>query len=113
MSRIKSKNTRPELKLKKLLRGKGFFYQPKVYGNPDFINFKKRIVIFVDGCFWHGCPKCFELPKTNKSFWRKKINKNFLRDKEITFNYNNSGWKVIRIWEHSIEKNQFPEGLKR
>lgn len=104
MSRIKNKDTKPELKLKNLFNELGFVYQPKGYGKPDFINYKKKTIIFIDGCFWHKCPKCFKLPKTNKKFWEKKINKNSIRDKEINFNYKNSGWSVIRIWEHNIEK---------
>jgi len=103
MSSIRSKNTRPELKLKKLLRGKGFFYQPKVYGNPDFINFKKRLVIFVDGCFWHKCKKHFIRPQTNKKFWMRKINSNVKRDRIVTKNLKKEGWKILRIWEHDIK----------
>ena len=106
MSRIRGRDTKPELKLKDLLERKGFVYQPNESGKPDFINYKKKIIIFVDGCFWHKCPKCFRLPSTNTKFWRDKINKNVLRDKEITKNYQSSGWKVIRIWECEIKTNK-------
>lgn len=102
MSQVKYKDTKPELKLKDFFGKKGFIYQSKEYGKPDFINYKKRIVIFIDGCFWHKCPNCFRLPKTNSTFWKKKINENYRRDKEITINYLNSGWAVKRIWEHDI-----------
>jgi len=107
MSRIKGRDTKPELKLKDFFEKKGFIYQPKEYGKPDFINYKKKIVIFIDGCFWHKCPECFKLPKINKEFWRNKINNNFRRDKEINLNYKNSGWKGIRIWEHEIKKKNY------
>jgi len=105
MSRIRNRNTKPELRLKNLFEEQSFVYQPKRYGKPDFINYRKKTVIFIDGCFWHKCPKCFKLPKTNKKFWKKKINKNFFHDKEVILNYKNSGWKIVRIWEHGINKN--------
>lgn len=82
MSQIKSKNTKPELILKNFLEKKSFIYQQNKYSKLDFIDYKKRIVIFIDGCFWHKCPKCFQYPE---------INKNFLHDKEINLNYRNSG----------------------
>jgi len=105
MSRIRGRDTKPELKLKDYFEKKGFVYQPNEYGKPDFIHYRKKIVVFIDGCFWHKCPKCFKLPETNKEFWEKKINRNCRRDIEIDLNYESSGWKVVRIREHEI-KNQ-------
>lgn len=107
MSRIKCSNTKSELKVKPLFENKGFIYQSRVYGRPDFINFKKKIAVFIDGCFWHKCPQCFKIPSSNKKFWENKINKNFLRDKEVSENYKNSGWNVVRIWEHEIINQEF------
>jgi DNA mismatch endonuclease (patch repair protein) len=101
MSRIKSRNTKPELILKQKL--KGFNYQPNVFGNPDFIDWKNKIAVFIDGCFWHKCPKHFIEPKSNRTYWLPKLNKNTIRDKEINLAYKNSGWNVIRIWEHKLE----------
>jgi len=103
MSRIMGKNTKPELKLKAFFEKKNFIYQSNEYGKPDFIHYRRKIVVFIDGCFWHKCPKCFRLPETNKKFWENKINENCRRDMEITFNYKGSGWKVVRIWEHTIK----------
>lgn len=105
MSKIKGRNTKLELKLKDLLEKKNFIYQPEEYGKPDLIHYRKKIVIFIDGCFWHKCPDCFNLPKTNKGFWKKKTDNNFKRDKEISMNYKKSGWNVVRIWEHKIKKS--------
>ena len=107
MSRIRGQNTKPELKLKSLLRKRGFIYQSKEYGKPDFIDYRKKIVFFIDGCFWHKCPECFKLPDTNKNFWRKKTDDNLRRDREINFAYQNSGWNVVRIWEHQLKKENF------
>ena len=101
MSRIKSKNTKPELILKNKL--KGYIYQPKIFGRPDFINYKEKIVVFCDGCFFHKCPKHFIKPKSNKKYWLPKIERNVLRDKEINMAYKNSGFKISRIWEHSLK----------
>jgi len=104
MSRIKGRDTKPELKLKDFFEKKNFVYQSDEYGKPDFINYKKKIVVFIDGCFWHKCPKCFRLPETNKEFWKKKIYNNSRRDKEVTLNYKSSGWKVVRVWTHNLKK---------
>ncbi len=102
MSKIRSKNTKPELLFKK--KFKGFIYQPKAFGNPDFINYKNKTVIFIDGCFWHKCPKHFTAPKSNKEYWLPKLERNAARDKEIAISYKNAGWNVIRIWEHELKK---------
>ena len=100
MSRIRSKKTLPELRYKKTLSG--FIYQPKAYGNPDFINYKKKMVVFIDGCFWHKCPKHYIRPKSNKKYWASKIERNIIRDKEVEISYKNVGWKIKRVWEHEL-----------
>jgi len=105
MSRIKASETKLELKFKKLFKVLGFIYQPKnVYGKPDFIHKKEKITVFIDSCFWHKCPKHYKGPSTNKKFWRDKINKNSERDKKVTKKLKKDGWRVIRIWEHSIKR---------
>ena len=104
MSKIRKINTKPELILKEKLKGKYFRYQPKLLGNPDFAIKSKKIVIFVDGCFWHKCPRCFRPPKSNKQYWNPKIEKNVERDNQVSKEYERKGWKVIRIWEHQIKK---------
>lgn len=107
MSRIRASETKIELKLKPLLKSLGFVYHPKnIIGNPDFINKKKKIAVFVDGCFWHKCPKHFKLPSSNKSFWKNKINRNAERDKEITKKLKKDDWKVIRIWGHNLKTSR-------
>ncbi|MCX6746877.1 MAG: very short patch repair endonuclease [Candidatus Pacearchaeota archaeon] len=110
MSCIKCRDTKPELRLRQFFEKKGFLYQSDKYGKPDFINKKKKIVIFIDGCFWHKCPEHFRCPESNKEYWLPKLRKNVLRDKEVTLNYKNSGWKVIRIWEHEL-RNPIPENF--
>ena len=102
MSRIRSKNTEPEIALKKLLKGAYFRYQPKAYGKPDFALKNKRIAIFIDGCFWHKCPICYKKPKSNVAYWIPKIKRNVQRAKEVENKLKKEGWKVVRIWEHEV-----------
>jgi len=105
MSMIKSKNTKPELKIKKLMKKLGFTYQPKgIYGKPDFVTKKQKIAVFVDGCFWHKCPKCFVEPKSNRKYWAPKLEQNVKRAKEVNKALKKEGWKVMRFWEHEIMK---------
>ena len=103
MSRIRSKNTKPERLARPLF--KDLEYQPdKVLGNPDFIDWKNRAVIFIDGCFWHKCPEHFKYPKSNRKYWLPKLRRNAVRSIEIELAYRNSGWKIVRIWEHELKK---------
>jgi len=107
MSRIRSQNTKPEITLIKIMKVLKFTYQPKkVIGNPDFANKKQKIAVFIDGCFWHKCPKHYVKPKTNIKFWKDKIKKNIQRDEKVTKNLKEKRWRVIRIWEHDIKKVQ-------
>jgi DNA mismatch endonuclease (patch repair protein) len=71
-------------------------------GKPDFFFRKNRLVVFVDGCFWHGCPKCGHYPKTRSSFWKTKILRNKERDKKNRQKLRRQGIKVVSIWEHSL-----------
>ena len=73
-------------------------------GKPDFAFPKQKVAVFVDGCFWHGCPKCYTRPKTNRKFWDKKRAENMARDHRVTRQLRRQGWKVIRIWQHSLTK---------
>lgn len=113
MSKIRRSHTKPELIIKDYLEKIGFEHQKDYYGKPDFINFKNKTVIFIDGCFWHMCPKCFKMPKSNRLFWKNKLLKNTLRDKEITLNYQYSDWKVIRIWEHTIKSSKYLQFINK
>lgn len=107
MARIRSQgNKSTELKLRSLLVRHGFrgwSVQPKgILGQPDFAFAEAQIAIFVDSCFWHGCPKHLRRPRSNRSYWDAKIDGNKRRDKRLTSRLRNNGWKVIRFWEHDI-----------
>ena len=75
----------------------------KTIGSPDFIFFEEKIAIFVDGCFWHGCPRCGHIPKTNTAYWKAKIQRNQKRDRSVRHLANLLGYRVIRIWECSLK----------
>jgi DNA mismatch endonuclease, patch repair protein len=76
-----------------------------LFGKPDISIKKYKIVIFIDSCFWHQCPVHGNAPKTNISFWKKKLDRNVERDKEVTEYYKKRGWHVKRVWEHEIKKD--------
>ncbi len=116
MSRIKGKDTKPELLVRKFLFAKGFRYRlhdKKLPGKPDIILPKYKTIIFVHGCFWHGHEGCkyFVVPKTRTEWWLEKINKNIFNDKKAISDLQNSGWKVIVIWECKLKSNVIQQTL--
>jgi DNA mismatch endonuclease (patch repair protein) len=71
---------------------------------PDFVFLKLRVAVFVDGCFWHGCPRHATEPRNNAAFWRKKFAANKSRDRLVTRALLRASWRVVRIWEHELRK---------
>ena len=106
MSRIRGTNTKIDLKMNDMLGNSRYKYEmyPKMFGNPDFILTRKKIVIFCDGDFWHGY-KYHEKKRLSKKFWRDKIERNMRRDAMVSRRLRRKGWSVLRFWEHDIEKN--------
>ncbi|HEX4264632.1 MAG TPA: very short patch repair endonuclease [Verrucomicrobiae bacterium] len=100
-------NKETELKLVSLLRSAGIGgwrrHEP-LRGCPDFTFRRNRLIIFVDGCFWHGCPQHCRMPKNNREYWTRKISRNLERDRTITRALKASGWKVLRVWSHSLRR---------
>lgn len=80
-------------------------------GSPDIAVKKYKVVIFIDSCFWHGCPDHYQIPKTNTEFWVEKIKRNKARDEEVTLHYETSGWQILRVWEHQL-KDDFQTTLQ-
>jgi len=76
-----------------------------VFGRPDFIFLKEGLCVFVDGCFWHGCPKCGHIPKTNAGYWRKKILRNRKRDALVRRKLRATGFSVLRVWECELRRS--------
>lgn len=108
MSNIRGKgNKSTEIKLLQLFKEngiKGWRRHQPLPGKPDFIFPKQRLAVFVDGCFWHGCPRCYIKPKQNAKFWREKIGGNKKRDQRVTRQLRRDGWSVCRIWECRLKQ---------
>ena len=117
MSRIRSKNTKPEILVRKFLFSRGFRYRKNVRrlpGTPDIVLRKYRTVIFVNGCFWHGHKGCrySRLPKSNHEFWEKKIERNKTRDLRDRMALRRMGWHVIQVWECQLRPKEREMTLK-
>ncbi|HGY1050431.1 TPA: very short patch repair endonuclease [Aeromonas salmonicida subsp. pectinolytica] len=104
MSGIRSKNTKPELILRRFLHAKGFRFRlhaSSLPGRPDLVLAKYKLCIFVNGCFWHRHPSCkyATMPKSNSDFWQKKFSANVRRDTHAILQLQTQGWRVFIIWE--------------
>ena len=106
MSAIRSRgNATTEKRMIKILREYGIFgwrRQADLLGRPDFVFLDNRLAIFVDGCYWHGCPRCYRAPDDNANYWSEKVARNRARDQSVTRKLRLSGWRVLRFWEHSL-----------
>lgn len=108
MSRVKSRDTKPELLVRKLVFAMGYRYRLHVRdlpGKPDLVFSRKRKVIFVHGCFWHGHERCRygRLPKTRQEFWSNKIEQNRARDVRTVSELKNGGWRVLEVWQCQLK----------
>ena len=108
MSRIKGKDTKPEILVRKFLFAKGFRYRlhdKKLPGKPDIVLPKYKTVIFINGCFWHGHEDCrfFVVPKTRTEWWVEKISRNIANDQKNMNTLQEMGWKVIVLWECELK----------
>lgn len=108
MSRIRSSgNASTELRLIEQLRRAGIIgwrRKARLPGRPDLIFSKRKLAVFVDGCFWHCCPRCQMIPRSNSKYWEMKFAMNRERDKRVNKHLQEKGWFVLRIWEHSLEQ---------
>ena len=116
MSRIKSKNTKPELLVRKFLHANGFRYKlhdKKLSGKPDIVLPKYKTVIFIHGCFWHGHKNCkyFVVPKTRTEWWLNKINSNIANDAKAAKALKKEGWKIIHLWECNLKPTKLERTL--
>lgn len=107
MSRIRGKDTKPEVALRKALWSLGYRYRlkSKLPGKPDLVFPGYRTVVFIDGCFWHRCPVHFQMPENNRQFWQDKISANVRRDRKVTQQLEVNGWQVVRVWEHEVKSD--------
>ncbi len=106
MAAVRSRgNKNTELKLAAILRSariNGWRRHQPLPGHPDFVFRRPRLLIFVDGCFWHGCPRHLRMPQANRAYWKSKIARNVKRDAAHTRALRLAGWRVMRVWEHSL-----------
>lgn len=106
MSRVRSRgNETTELRMITILRAghiTGWRRGVCLIGKPDFTFRRERVVVFIDGCFWHGCRWHFRLPESNRHYWNRKIHANIKRDRKVTRSLQASRWCVLRFWEHSL-----------
>lgn len=105
LSKVKGTDTKMEVEVRHALWHRGLRYRKnyrKLLGTPDIAFPAQRLVVFLDSCFWHGCPMHYKEPKSNVDFWRNKIKRNRERDKEQTEHYLCQGWTVLRYWEHEV-----------
>jgi DNA mismatch endonuclease (patch repair protein) len=104
----RSRDTRPEVSVRKLLHAEGFRYRvaarpiPSVRRTADILFTRAKVAVFIDGCFWHGCPHHYVEPKSNVDYWRPKIAGNMARDLETTQRLQDAGWTVLRYWSHEL-----------
>lgn len=106
MGRIRLRDTAPEIALRRALWAAGLRYRLRMkirlLGQPDIVFPGAKVAVFVDGCFWHGCPVHGHLPKSREEYWGPKIARNQRRDAEVNANLLAMGWRVVRFWEHQV-----------
>jgi DNA mismatch endonuclease (patch repair protein) len=103
----RSRDTKPELAVRRLVHARGLRYRvnvrplPSLRRTADMVFPRRRVVVFIDGCFWHGCPEHYVPSKSNRSYWAPKIAANAARDAETTRTLSDAGWTVLRYWSHT------------
>lgn len=108
MGRIRGKNTEPETLLRSALWARGLRYRVNSktpVGRPDVVVASKKLAVFIDGCFWHGCPQHYVRPRTRDEFWSAKLAENVARDLRQVDELEALGWRVVRVWEHEVFTN--------
>ncbi|MBL8516109.1 MAG: very short patch repair endonuclease [Betaproteobacteria bacterium] len=107
MSKNRGKNTKLEIQLRHACFAAGLRHRlhSKLPGRPDFVYPSAGVVVFVDGCFWHGCPEHYIAPAQRADFWKEKRRRNAERDSEVNRQLEELGWTVLRVWEHQIRKS--------
>ena len=118
MAKIRGKDTKPELIVRRYLYHRGYRYRKNfrgLPGTPDVVLRKYRVVIFVHGCFWHGHEGCkyFVWPKSNADFWKEKISGNIRRDKDNIRKLSQLGWNIITVWECELKTDKREETLSK
>ena len=111
-----SGNAATELRMIALLQAHGITgwrRGQRVFGKPDFTFRRERVAVFVDGCFWHGCPRHATQPRTRAAYWAAKFARNQARDREVTRTLRRAGWTVLRVWECALARKRWPRTAGR
>lgn len=116
MRGIRGKNTRPEVLVRKAIFAEGLrfrLHRKDLPGNPDIALSRKKVLIFVHGCFWHQHTECrfAKMPASNADFWKKKLNENSVRDRKVVEELNGLGWRVLTVWECATRDRTVLKGL--
>lgn len=106
MKKVRRRDTKPEIAIRRALFRRGYRYrvdyspEPSIRSRPDIVFTRVRLLVFVDGCFWHSCPVHSSEPKTNAEWWSEKLRANQQRDRKASTRFRQAGWTVLRVWEH-------------
>ncbi|MGW6687786.1 very short patch repair endonuclease [Streptomyces sp. NPDC054961] len=106
MQAIKSRDTKPEQLVRRLVHARGLRYRvaakplPDLRRTADLVFRPAKLAVFIDGCYWHGCPAHYVPPKTNSGYWSEKVTRNMARDRDTDSRLREAGWTVLRFWEH-------------
>ncbi|MER5807943.1 very short patch repair endonuclease [Streptomyces sp. NPDC002033] len=106
MQAIRSRDTKPELVIRRLVHSRGLRYRiaarplPGLRRTADLVFRPAKVAVFIDGCYWHGCPEHYVSPKTNPGYWSEKVARNMARDRDTDQQLEEAGWLVLRFWEH-------------
>ena len=117
MALIRSRGNRDtELRMIALFREHGIIgwrRGARVFGKPDFVFRAAKVAVFVDGCFWHGCPRHATKPAGNREFWEAKLSRNKSRDRKVSRTLRTKGWRVLRVWECALTRKRSAQTLAR
>ena len=117
MALIRSRGNRAtELRLIALMREHGITgwrRNAPLFGKPDFVFRAEKFAVFVDGCFWHGCPRHATMPANNRAFWKTKLARNAARDRDVTRTLRKAGWRVLRVWECALTRTRSARTVAR
>lgn len=107
MRRVRGTDTSCEVALRSALHRRGLRYslRRRLPGKPDIVFTSARVAVFVDGCFWHGCPEHCRRPSSNRAYWNAKIERNVARDRRVDSELKAMGWRVVRVWEHAVRES--------
>ncbi|WP_253267155.1 very short patch repair endonuclease [Streptomyces sp. NL15-2K] len=115
MQAVRSRDTKPELLVRRLVHASGLRYRvaarplPDLRRTADMVFRSAKVAVFIDGCYWHGCPEHYVSPKTNSGYWSDKVARNVARDRDTDRQLEKAGWLVLRYWEHASAQSSAAE----